>query len=290
MSAETAQEMATWSPKTRELNPHHKLGYEALQQGHYEEAALHFEQYAREIPDETEPHHLLGNAYAVIQRFQEAVKAYEKGSQVYQEQGAFQKAPDSAVMWFACALHYNYGNALAVLGKHQKAEEMFRMALKGSSIPERQIYKNMANSAFALGAYERAYEAFKRGKDLLEGADLNLAMGNCKAFQGKFKEAQECYNAPLPPLSEKQGAEYCKKNGELIAEIISVLGECAQPCARKERIVYFEYPARGAHAQKSWPPFRCAGMPGNVGNIPGGEGYEGVPSFAIVIIDGATTS
>ena len=290
MSAETAQEMATQPPKMREFNPHHRRGYEALKQGHYEEAALHFEQYARAVPEEAEPHHLLGNAYAEVHRFQEAVKAYERGSRVYWDQGAFKKAPDSKVMWFACALHYNYGNALAAVGQHQKAEEMFGVALQGSGIPQRQVYKNMGNSAFTLGAYERAYEAFKRGKDLSEGADLNLAMGNCKVLQGKFKEAQECYDAPLPLLSKKQCAEHCRENGELIAEISSVLGECAQPCARKERIVYFEGPARGAQEQKSRSPFDFMGMQGNTGNIPGGDGYEGLPSFAVVIIDGATTS
>ena len=290
MSAETAQEMATRPPKTREFNPHHRRGYEALQQGHYEEAVLYFEQYARAAPEEAEPHHLLGNAYAEIRWFPEAVKAYEKGSQVYQKQGAFQKPPESKERWFACALHYNYGNALAAVGKHQKAEKMFQVALQGSSIPERRIHQNMGNSAFALGAYERAYEAFKRGKDFFAGADLNLAMGNCKALQGKFKEAKECYDAPLPFLSKRQGAEHCKKNGELITQIISILGECAQPCARKKRIVYFKYPARGAQEQKSWRPFRFTGMQGNTGNIPEGDGYEGLPSFAVVIIDGAPTS
>ena len=259
--------------KKPKLHIHYAKAHEASLEGNYEKAIFYLEKYALACPNKSEPSHLLGNTYSTIGAFVQAAKAYEK---------AIDNLDQNEEPWVAAILQYNYGNVLAYLQKHKKAVESYKIALKRSELPPRDIHKNIGNSYFSMADYKNAYKHYKHGSDIMQDEDLNLAMGNCKVLQGYFYEALKLYDGKIF-LEQNQEFEHCGHNKSLVKEIIEILGKKATPIDRKENIVYFACPAKNMD-NDNIRPFRFAGNQGNVGNIPGGRGYDGLKSFTVSIV------
>ena len=188
--------------------------------------------------------HSKGNKLAANQQYQEASEAYTRAIGLLNHE----KDP-----WLSAVLYYNRGNAFAALAKHKEAIKDFQMALKPNgkqSVPKRAIFKNMGNSRYALMQFELAYKNFEKAQQLMEGSDMNLAMGNCLVEMGKFEEALSCYMRNQSDQSPDKCEILCRKNRRIIEKHQSSLREV--------------------------PRVHLCGNQGNTGNIPYGEGYDGL--------------
>lgn len=269
-------------------------GNRAYQAGRYDDALAAYESYAEVLPDVAEPHCLKGDVLTALGRFADADLAYTKAmenlhSPIFIDQNTVVDhalIDHGLVNWMRCALYYNRGNVRAVIGNHSGAIEDFDIALENSLIPKRSILKNRGNSKFSLRMFVEAYQDFETANLEIEGSDTALAMGNCKIMMGKFEDARRAYLAGTT-IESGASAAHCQANAEQAHQILDILdGHDFQ--IRHEGVIMF---VETSHIRGHPSPFSFAGNQGNTGNIPsglvsasGGEGYEGMNGFAVVII------
>ena len=186
--------------------------------------------------------HSKGNKLADNQQYQEASEAYTSAIKLLDHENE---------SWLSSVLYYNRGNVLAALAEHEDAIKDFQMALKSDgqpSAPKRDILKNMGNSRYAFMQFKAAYKDFEKAEEVMEGSDLNLAMGNCLVEMGKFQDALSCYKKNQLDQSPDKCETLCRENRRIIEDHQTSLRE---------------FPRVGLH-----------GNQGNTGNIPYGNGYN----------------
>ena len=269
---------------------HRDRGNRAYQAGRYDDALAAYESYGAALPNVAQPHCLKGDALAALRRFEEADLAYTTaienldrpvylGGQVVGNQEFLGNT-------MRRALYYNRGNVRAAAGDHRRAVADFDIALQHGDGPKRDVLKNRGNSKFALQMFTDAYQDFEAAMLERRGSDAALAMGNCKVKMGEFEDALQRYLNGTD--AEPEGsATHCRTNAEQVRRILEELDGHDFKVRLARAIVFVEV----AHAWGQKLHFPFAGNQGNTGNIPsgmvaahGGEGYEGMDGFVLVIV------
>ena len=281
----------TGPPKPEQLRDR---GNRAYQAGRYDDALAAYELYVEALPNVAQPHCLKGDALAALRRMEDAEQSYTTaienldrsiylGGHVIQNQKLI-----ADMMRFA--LYYNRGNARAATGDHRGAVEDFDLALDHGDGRKRYVLKNRGNSKFALQLFEEAYQDFEAVSLEREESDVALAMGNCKVKMGEFEDALRRYVSGADARPEGSAA-HCRENAEQVRRILEVLEGNEFEVRHLRNTVFVE----AAHVQGEPVHFPIAGNQGNAGNTPsgmvmadGGEGYEGMHGFAVVIAPAAS--
>jgi len=237
-----------------------------------------------------QPYCLKGDTLAALGRFEDANLAYTEAIKnldrpIYLGKQAIVNQ-DFVGSMMSRALYYNRGNVRAAASDHSGAVADFDVALQHGHDPKRDVLKNRGNSKFALELFAEAHKDFEAAWLERMGSDAALAMGNCKVMTGEFKEALQRYLEGSG--TELEGsAGNCRKNAEQLRRILKELNGHDFRVRRKGSIVLVE--TKYVRGRQSHFPF--VGNQGNTGNIPsgmvnahGGEGYEGVEGFAVVIV------
>ena len=125
----------------------------AYQERRFDDALLAYHAFAASHAGVAEPHCLLGDTFAALQRYEEAVAAYneaEKHIEVPVAAGAgAQVSPDRAGTLMLRAIYYNRGNVRAALGDHPEAVADFGKALEldtAMGVESAAVRYNRANS------------------------------------------------------------------------------------------------------------------------------------------------
>lgn len=283
----------TGPPKPEQLRDR---GNRAYQAGQYNDALAAYELYVDALPNVAQPHCLKGDALAALRRFEDAELAYTAaienlerpiylGSQIVENEEFISNM-------MRHGLYYNRGNVRAATDDHRGAVEDFDIALQHSDGAKRNVLKNRGNSKFALRRFAEAYQDFEAASLEREGSDAALAMGNCKVMTGEFEDALQRYLSGTDAKPEGS-AVHCRANAEQVRRILEVL-DGNEFEIRQERAVVF---VEAAHVGGQLLHFPIAGNQGNTGNIPsgmvtmhGGEGYEGMDGFAVVICSNSVST
>ncbi len=274
------------SPKPEQIRDR---GNRAYQTGRYEDALAAYELYAETMPHVAQPHCLKGDALAALRRFKDAEQAYTKAIKniekpIYLSEYIIEN-PEFIANIMRHALFYNRGNARAATDNHLGAVEDFGTSLQHGYGSKRDVLKNRGNSKFALHMFTEAYQDFEAAALEREGSDTALAMGNCKVMMGEFENALQWYLSGID-IGSEGASSYCRKNAQQLHWILKTLDGLEFQVRHEGSIVFVE----ASHLRG--PPRRIpiAGNSGNTGNIPsgmvtahGGEGYEGMDGFAVVI-------
>ena len=271
---------------------HRDRGNRAYQAGRYDDALGAYEAYVGALPDVAQPHCLKGDTLAALRRFREANQAYTSAIEHLDRPLYFGKQvvvnEEIVGPMMSGRLHYNRGNARAAVGDHQDAVADFDVALRQGGVPKRDVLKNRGNSKFALGRFGEAYEDFEAAWLEREDSGAALGMGNCKVNLGEFEDALRLYLRGAHTDS-KGSAAHCRANADQVQGIIETLDGREFRIRRLGHSVFVEV-AEFAAVEGKPPIFPIAGNQGNTGNVPsgmasagGGEGYEGVDGFGVVI-------
>lgn len=244
-----------------------KRGNLAYQEGQFVDALAAYQEYAEREPEAAEPLLLIGNALAQLQKYRQAVEAYGVADTVDGERGL---NTDARGM-----LHYNRGNAYAVLGDHEAAVADFDKAIE--YVPDRSMDAryNRANSRYSLGRFEDARKDYSDAGGSTR-SNTALAMGNCQMMLGRFDEALECYRAGYS-VDSRGTAEHCRQNGGQLEQLLEALGDGSYRTRVADDLGRIEIDRSGGLI------FVFVGNPGNRGNRWGGDGYEGKTGFIVTM-------
>ena len=267
---------------------HRDRGNRAYQSRRYVDALAAYERYASALPDVAQPHCLRGDALAALGRYDEAISAYTRA--IDKISRPIDLGQGVSVNWEVVgrrmlhALHYNRGNAHAAVGNHAAAIADYDCALEHGDEQKRNVLFNCGNSKYALERFDEAHWNFKEAWAEGLGGDAASAMGNCKVLMGEFDEALRRYLDGTGVVGAPQNvAETCRKNAGQMRRLLETLEGHEYDVSREKHVVYVD-------AACAAEPFPIIGHPGNTGNIPsgmttahGGQGYEGVVGFVVVI-------
>ena len=161
--------------------------------GRYDEAVEAYKKAVELDPDDAYPWNGLGEVYRHLGRYDEAIKAYQK---------AIELDANYAYPW------NNLGNVHAALGRYDEAIKAYQKAIE---LDANYAYpsNNLGNIYAALGRYDEAIKAYRRAIEL----DADFAypwngLGNVYADLGRYEEAREAYWKALEigSLSEHEQA------------------------------------------------------------------------------------
>ncbi len=264
-------------------NTYKRLGRHAFRSKNYIEALANFTEYVNSAPTIAEPYWLQGNAFAELKNYDKAIDRYDEAIALKKK-----PLPTESVIWEEWFLDYNLGtyffnrgNTYAALDKHEKAINDFDETVKlVNGLPNkfskhilRDAHYNKANSHFALGQFEEAYEHFK-SSDWNEQSGANLGMGNSALMQAKFKEALNCYRAGIG--QKAQVGSSCRSNFNALTELLMRIGKKKIVSCKTE-----DQNIRISVRNVNEASFRFAGNMGNVGNWGGGESYSDLGGFEV---------
>ena len=265
----------------------------AYQERRFDDALLAYHAFAASNPRIAEPQCLLGDTLAALGRHEEAVEAYTDAERHIETPVVVRSG--ERVIWeqtgrlMLRAIHYNRGNARAVLGDHADAVADFGAALEldvsmGFESPD--VRYNRANSRFELGDYAGAFEDYRSAKGLMDSSDALLGMGNCQIMLAEFGVALRHFEH-----GAREGgttSEACQRNAHHTQEILAVVKEREFDVVRQGRDL--ELQVEGLPVGTSGLIF--VGSKGNVGNTPsairnapGGEGYGGARPFIVRFVE-----
>ena len=278
------------------LPPEHyrDRGNRAYQSGRYDDALAAYESYAELLPDVAQPHCLVGDALAALDRYEEAISTYTHAMENISR--PIELGRGVIVNWEAVgrpmlhALRYNRGNAHAAMGNHADAIADYDSALEHGDEKKRNVLFNRGNSKYALGLFDEAHVDFEAAWWERQGSDAALAMGNCKVLVGEFNEALRRYLDGSGVGVPENSAANCRQNAEQLRRLIEALEGHVYRTRRGEHVVYVE-------AECAAEPFTIVGHPGNTGNAPsgmttapGGQGYGGMLGFEVVTVQSSSSS
>ena len=276
--------------RTLALSPeqYRDLGTRAYQAARYEDALAHYSAYAKALPDVAQPYCLIGDTLSALQRFQEATDAYTRA--IARLARPIDLGPRVVVRLEAVGrlmlhtLHYNRGNAHAAIGNHTQAVAEYDSALEHGNGLRRNVLFNRGNSKYALEHYDEAFADFEAAWSERKGSDAAHAMGNCKVLIGKFTEGLGRYLDGIRVGEPKSSAAHCRQHAEHLQRLLAALDGSDHEVRQEGHVVYVE-------ARCGFMTFPFVGNRGNAGNTPtgmvkalGGEGFEGVTGFAIVMV------
>lgn len=139
----------------------------------------------------------------------------------------------------------------------------------------RDIRYNKANSQYALGQFETAFDDFE-GAGGKARSNTCLGMGNSKLMQAQFEDAREIYRLGRDVEPEKAAAD-CDANASMAEQLIAALaGEQFKSSIVGNNLVIETKKAGGE-------TYRFTGNTGNMGNWGGGPGYGGLSGFAVML-------
>ncbi len=271
---------------------HRDRGNRAYQAGRFANALAEYESYAKALPSVAQPYCLQGDTLAALGRFEEAKQAYSLAIQnldrpIYHAEQVIANPDIAKIM--AQKLYYNMGNVRAVTGDHKGALADFDMALQQGFQPRQWVLYNRGNSKFALQRFSEAYEDFEAAWLLQERSASALAMGNCKVKHGEFREALQQYLNGSTSQTDN-AATHCRNNGEQVRKILNALDGRDYQVRNEGVVVYVETSEVAGY-------YSFTGHSGNTGNsasgmvtTQGGEGYDGVEGFVVVITSPNTPS
>jgi tetratricopeptide (TPR) repeat protein len=153
---------------------HFRRGLALARQGHYEQAAAHYQQGLLLSPEFAPAHNDLGNIFALQGRLPEAVDSFRD---------AVRFKPD-----FASA-YSNLGNALRELGKLDEAVANLRQAvlLRPDFV---EAHLNLGIALQAQGKLDEAVASYRQAVHQRPNyADAHFSLGNALIRQGKPEEA-----------------------------------------------------------------------------------------------------
>ena len=268
-------------------------GNRAYQAARFVDALVAYEEFAAARPNLAQPHCLRGDALAALQRYGDAIDAYttaiEKIDTPIEAGRGVILNWDAVGPWMLQALYFNRGNANAATGNHRAAVRDFDSSLRHGDTQLRNVLFNRGNSKYALEMFVEAHSDFEAAWSERPGSDAALAMGNCKIMIGEFEEAMRQYLDGSTGEPESSAA-HCRENAEQVRQLIEMLDSRDYQVNREASLVIVE--ADGV--QGSFP---IAGNRGNSGNIPsgmttapGGEGYEGLQGFAVLVVSSKSVS
>ena len=265
----------------------------AYQERRFNEALLAYQAFAASHAGEAEPHCLLGDTFAALQRYEEAVAAYTEAETHIEAPVAAgsgeQVSPGRAGRLMLRAIYYNRGNVRAALGNHPEAVADFGKALerdKSMGVESATVRYNRANSRFELGDYAEAFEDYQAVEGLMDSSDALLGMGNCQTMIKKFDLALEHFEH-----GAREGgstSESCQRNAHHTLEVLAVVEGREFDVVRRGRSL--DVRVLGLPAGTSGLVF--VGHTGNVGNTPstirnasGGDGYDGAQGFVVRFVE-----
>ena len=270
-----------------------KSGDLAYQERRFNDALLAYQAFAASHAEVAEPHCLLGDTFAALGRYEEAVAAYTEAEKHIEapvvDGPGEQVSPGRAGRLMLRAIYYNRGNVRAALGDHPEAVADFGKALglgKSMGVERTAVRYNRANSRFELGDYAEAFEDYHAVEGLMDSSDVLLGMGNCQTMIGKFDLALECFERG----AREGGAtsESCQGNAHHTLEVLSVVEGREFDVVRRGRNLNVR--VLGLPAGTRGLVF--VGHKGNVGNTPstirnapGGEGYDGAHGFVVSFVE-----
>lgn len=273
-----------------ELTPeqHRDLGNRAYQAARYEDALAHYRAYARSTSDVAQPYCMIGDTLSALHRFQEAIDGYTRALEMIVQPINLDPAAvlqrEVVAPFMLHTVYYNRGNAYAAIESHTKAVSDYDSALEHGNRLRRNVLLNRGNSKYSLERYVEAFDDFEAAWSEREGSDAALAMGNCKVMVGEFAEGLRRYLDGISVGEPENTAAHCRQHAENLRQLLAVLDGSDHEVTRKGHVVYVE-------AAAEFRSFPFAGNRGNVGNtpsgmvnLPGGEGYEGRPGFAVVTV------
>ena len=263
----------------------------AYQERRFNDALLAYQAFAAFHAGVAEPHCLLGDTFAALGRYEEAVAAYtdaEGHIEVPVPAGPGVN-PVRVGRLMLRAIYYNRGNVRAALGDHPEAVADFDLALeldKLRGVESVNVRYNRANSRFELGDYAEAFEDYQAVEGLMDSSDALLGMGNCQTMIGKFGLAVECFERGASEGGST--SESCQHNANHAREILAVVEGREFDVVRRGQDL--DVRVLGLPAGTSGLIFR--GHTGNAGNTPstmrkapGGEGYDGAQGFVVYFVE-----
>ena len=264
----------------------------AYQERRFNDALLAYQAFAASHAGEAEPHCLLGDTFAAVQRYEEAVAAYTEAETHIEAPvaaGSGEQVSPGRAGRMLSAIYYNRGNVRAALGNHPEAVADFGKALeldKSMGVDSAAVRYNRANSRFELGDYAEALEDYQAVEGLMYSSDALLGMGNCQTMIGKFDLALEHFEHGASeggPASEN-----CQRNAHHTLEVLAVVEGREFDVVRRGRSL--DVRVLGLPAGTSGLVF--VGHTGNVGNTPstirkapGGAGYAGAQGFVVRFVE-----
>ena len=265
----------------------------AYQERRFNDALRAYQAFAASHAGVAEPHCLLGDTFAALQRYEEAVAAYTEAETHIEAPVAAgsgeQVSPGRAGRLMLRAIYYNRGNVRAALGDHPEAVADFGKALeldKSMGVESAAVRYNRANSRFELGDYAEAFEDYQAVEGLMDSSDVLLGMGNCQTMIGKFDLALEHFER-----GAREGgstSESCQHNAHHTVEVLAVVEGREFDVVRRGRNL--DVRVLGLPAGTSGLVF--VGHMGNVGNTPstirnapGGDGYDGAQGFVVRFVE-----
>ncbi len=269
----------------------------AYQERRFNDALLAYQAFAASHTGVAEPHCLLGDTLAALQRYEEAVAAYTEAETHIEAPVAAgsggQVSPSRSDRLMLRAIYYNRGNVRAALGDHPEAVADYGKALEldeSTGVGSAAVGYNRANSRFELGAYAEAFEDYQAVEGLMDSSVALLGMGNCQMMVGKFDSALEHFER-----GAREGgstSESCQRNAHHTLEVLAVVEGREFEVVRRGRNL--DVRVLGLPAGTSGLVF--VGHMGNVGNTPsttrnapGGDGYDGAQGFVVRFVEKRTS-
>ena len=265
----------------------------AYQERRFNDALLAYQAFAASHAGVAEPHGLLGDTFAALQRYEEAVAAYTEAETHIEAPVAAgsgeQVSPGRAGRLMLRAIYYNRGNVRAALGDHPEAVADFGKALeldKAMGVESAAVRYNRANSRFELGDYTEAFEDYQSVEGLMDSSDALLSMGNCQTMIGEFDLALEHFERGASEGGST--SECCQRNAHHTLEVLAVVE--GRECDVVRRGRNLDVRVLGLPAGTSGLVF--VGHKGNIGNTPsasrnapGGDGYGGAQGFVVRFVE-----
>jgi len=206
--------------KAIEKNPQMGLAYIARgdvykEKGDYNKAAGDFERASALEPFNFNAHYQLGLMYQYLQRFADAIVAYQKAVEIrpldpavnmdlattYMEMGQplraipyAQRAVQGSEGTSSAATSYaNLGMLYAQLGKDDDAIEALKHAVELNS-REPQIYLNLGQEYIKAGKYDQAKNVLETARDLAPSAAISERLGLAYYKLHNLQKSHEAFN------------------------------------------------------------------------------------------------
>ena len=265
----------------------------AYQERRFGDALLAYQAFTASYPGIAEPYCLLGDTFAALGRYEEAVAAYADAekhldSPVVVRPGG-RVTTDHPRRLMLRAIHYNRGNARAELGDHSEAVADFGSALEldvSMGVESADVRYNRANSRFELGDYAEAFEDYQAVEDLMDPSDALLGMGNCRIMLGEFDLALACFERGAGDGGTM--SEACQRNAHHTREIFAVVKGREYdvvPQAQNLDVRVLGLPAGTSGLVFTGYKGNVGNSPSAIRNTPGGDGYGGAQPLVVRFVE-----